>query len=77
MLFAELWTEAASCFVVGPQSSSQAGLFLVVEVSVSIVPLEALGWSPLATGDGFASGIPESVTVTPRFSSIFLHEARK
>jgi hypothetical protein len=72
ILFLEFWMEVAVPFVVVPQSSSHAGLLLVVDLTVPLILLEPWGRSPLTEGDGFTSGIPESVTVTPRFSSIFL-----
>lgn len=64
-------------FTVGPQSSSHEGLLFVDEFC-------AVGFdngserSPLTDADDtLTSGVPDSVIVTPRFSSIFLQEEEK
>lgn len=62
-------------FVVGPQSSSHDGPDLVDGFWVGL--LAGSEWSPLVNGgDTRTSGVPVSVTVTPRFSSIFLQEEK-
>jgi len=60
--------------VIGPQSSSHAALLFDEEMDTLALGIGS-EWSPLVTeGDALTAGGPASVTVTPRFSSIFLRE---
>lgn len=59
------------------QSSSHAGLFFAAEATFSIFWIGVCNWIPSAAEPGLTSGTPESLTVTPLFSSIFLFPAQK
>ena len=55
------------------QSSSHEGLLLVVDDDVvGVDSFKVAEKCPLVVADSFTSSIPESVTLTPRFSSICL-----
>lgn len=58
--------------LVGIQSSSHAELRLVLVGALETALFVCPDRTPSTAGDGFGSGNPESVKVTPRFSSIFL-----